>query len=105
MTSQTDILAVMVSPLVALSAVGILITCMAVILRMTPETDHLIRIFYTTIAAGAFGELFSVLSGNLPSMDESLIIVGIGMLFLFDRRSGYKARPAKTCRCDNKVAP
>ena len=92
-------------PLVAVSSAGIIATCFAVIFRMTPQTDHLIRIFYTTIAAGAFGELIYVLTGRVPNIGEMLITSGVGMLFLFDRRSGFKARPPRPCDCDKKVLP
>ena len=95
----------MAVPIVAVSASGIVVTCLAVIFRMTPKTDHLIRIFYTTIAAGAFGELIYVFAQRIPSVPETLIVLGVGMLFLFDRRSGFKARPPRPCDCDKKVVP
>ena len=95
----------MVVPIVAVSASGIVVTCLAVIFRMTPKTDHLIRIFYTTIAAGAFGELIYVFAQRTPSVPETLIVLGVGMLFLFDRRSGFRARPPRPCDCDKKVLP
>lgn len=93
----------MAVPVVAVSASGIVVTCLAVIFRMTPKTDHLIRIFYTTIAAGAFGELIYVFAQRIPSVPETLIVLGVGMLFLFDRRSGFRARPPRPCDCDKKV--
>lgn len=95
----------MAVPIVAVSASGIVVTCLAVIFRMTPKTDHLIRIFYTTIAAGAFGELIYVFAQRIPSVPETLIVLGVGMLFLFDRRSGFRARPPRPCDCDKKVLP
>lgn len=95
----------MAVPVVAVSACGIVVSCLTVIFRMTPKTDHLIRIFYTTIAAGAFGELIYVFAQRIPSVPETLLTVGVGMLFLFDRRSGFKARPPQPCVCDKKVAP
>lgn len=95
----------MVVPVVAVSASGIVATCFAVIFRMTPQTDHLIRIFYTTIAAGAFGELCYVFAQWIPSIPETLLTLGVGMLFLSDRRSGFKARPPHPCTCDKKVVP
>ena len=94
----------MAIPIVAVSASGIVATCFAVILRMTPRTDHLIRIFYTTIAAGAFGELSLVFAQRIPTVPETLLTLGVGMLFLFDRRSGFKARPPHRCEC-KKVLP
>jgi len=95
----SDMLSAMAAPLLAMASTGIVLTCISVINRMTPKTDHLIRIFYTTIATGAFGELFSLLTGRLPTLAETLITVGIALLFLFDRRSGYKARPPRNCPC------
>lgn len=95
----------MAIPIVAVSASGIVATCFAVIFRMTPQTDHLIRIFYTTIAAGAFGELCFVFAQRIPTVPETLLTLGVGMLFLFDRRSGFKARPAHPRECCKKVSP
>lgn len=100
MNQLIDVVSAMSAPVVAISATGIVLTCIAVICRMTPKTDHLIRIFYTTIATGAFGELFLIVSGRLPTVPETMLTLGIGMLFMFDRRSGFKARPPRcyTCR-------
>lgn len=105
MNLANELFGSMVVPVVAVSASGIVITCFAVIFRMTPKTDHLIRIFYTTIAAGAFGELIYVFAQRIPSVPEILLTLGVGMLFLFDRRSGFKARPPHPCTCDKKVVP
>ena len=95
----------MAVPIVAVSASGIVVTCLAVIFRMTPKTDHLIRIFYTTTAAWAFGELIYVFAQRMPSVPETLIVLGVGMFFLFDRRSGFRARQPRQCDCDKKVVP
>ena len=105
MTLTNEFLCSIAVPIVAVSASGIVATCLAVVIRMTPKTDHLIRIFYTTISAGGFAELFALFAGRIPSLPETLIVLGVGMLFLFDRRSGFKARPPYPCTCDKKVLP
>lgn len=105
MTLINDLLGSMAVPVVIIASSGIVGTCFAVIFRMTPKTDHLIRIFYTTISAGGFAELISVLTGRIPTLPETLIVLGVGMLFMFDRRSGIKARPPRAQHYDERVVP
>lgn len=87
----------MITPVVAIAATGILISSFAVIVRMSPKTNHWIRAFYTTISAGAFGELIRAISGEPVSLSEAILIMGIGALFLFDRRAVCRSRHAD-CR-------
>jgi len=90
--SNNSELGVIFIPVVAIASFAILTSCLSVIFRMTTKTNHLVRVFYTTIATGAFGELFAVFAGYRVTVYEALIVVGVGMMFLFDRRSVSKSR-------------
>lgn len=97
--SVQTIVATLGVPVVAVMAAGIVLTCIATICRMTKHTNHFIRVFYTVIATGAFGELVAMLNGSLPTVYEFLFFLGIGLLFLFDRRSGIRGRSECCVAC------
>lgn len=89
-------------PVVAVMAAGITLTCIAIVCRMTHKTNHFIRAYYVVIASGSFGEFLAMLSGRLPTLSEIFLVSGVGLLFLFDRRSGIRARD-KRCECSREA--
>ncbi len=54
--------------------------------RMTCSTDHLVRIAYSMVSIGAFGEVVSILAGHTPGLSETLVVVGLGVMCVADRR-------------------
>ena len=61
-----------------------------VINQMTRKTNHFIRAAYVFMAAGVFGECVGIFSGHVPGLDESLIVIGLGLLNAADRRSATR---------------
>lgn len=77
----------MVQFLVACAASVVLLYSIATINRMTPKTDHKIRLSFILMAAGAFGELVAIFQlDHVPGVAETLFITGNGMLSFFCRR-------------------
>jgi len=84
--NMPELVALAAIPVVAVSATVILVTSLTVILRMTHQTDHLVRLYYTTVSASAFYELLGVMSRLQPTFGETLMCASLAMLMLFDRR-------------------
>lgn len=72
---------------VALAAAVILFYSVATLNRMTPKTDHRIRLAFVLLASGAFGELVAIFQLNhSPGVAETLFMLGNAMLSFFCRR-------------------
>lgn len=87
MISVTQILCFIASLITVFSSI-------AVVGRMTFHTDHLVRFAYSMVAIGSFGELASILAGHRPGLSETLVVIGLGVLCVADRRcSMFVDRP------------
>lgn len=81
-------MSVLVQIVVAAAAAAILLYSISTLNRMTPKTDHKIRMAFVLIASGAFGELVAILQlGHVPGVAETLFMVGNALLSFFCRRT------------------
>lgn len=79
---------ILVQLLVAAAAAVVLFSSIAAITRMTPATNHYVRMAFILVAAGAFGELDAIMRHeHVPGVAEVLFICGIGLLTFVDRRA------------------
>ena len=73
---------------VAIAAAIVLSYSVATTNRMTPKTDHRIRLAFVLLASGAFGELVAIFQlGHAPGVAETLFMLGNAMLSFFCRRT------------------
>lgn len=80
---------------VVIAAAVVLFYSFTTINRMTPKTDHRIRLAFVLIACGAFGQLVAIFEADhVPGVAETLFVVGNGLLAFFCRR--IKPRPTST---------
>lgn len=78
----------LVQIIVALAATVVLLYSIAAINRMTPKTDHRVRLSFVLLASGAFGELVAVFQLNhVPGVAETMFMLGNALLSFFCRRS------------------
>ncbi len=70
------------------SAAAILLFTIAVIAKMTFNTNHGIRAAFILISAGSFGEILSIIQLNhSPGVVETILFVGYALLTFVDRRN------------------
>lgn len=81
---------IMWQAVIVLFSVCTLLRSIFIINRMTSKTNHYIRAAYVFMAAGAFGECVGIFSGHLPGLEESMIVIGLGLLNAADRRSATR---------------
>lgn len=80
-------MSVLVQITVAISAATILLYSISTLNRMTPKTDHRIRLAFVLLASGAFGELVAIFQlDHVPGVAETLFMGGNAMLSFFCRR-------------------
>lgn len=68
------------------ASLATLVSTLSVLGRMNFTTDHLVRAAYLLISTGSFGEIVVTLNGHNPGIPETLLVVGLGILCVSDRR-------------------
>lgn len=86
--SIAELAATLAMFLVAVSSMVILIASFIVIFEMSHKTNHMVRLYYTTISASAFYELMCVTINVTPTFGETMLCTGVALSMLFDRRYG-----------------
>lgn len=77
----------MMQIIVVIAAAAILIQSICIVNRMTPRTHHVVRVAYVVLSAGAFGEIIGIFNGHIPGLEETLMVIGVGMHIAIDRRA------------------
>lgn len=73
-----------------LGAVSVLIQSIFCINAMSRNTHHLVRVAYIMIATGSFAEIYSIMAGRIPTLEESVFVMGVGLMTLADRRELFR---------------